>query len=149
MKPRIYLDTSVISLATDDRSPERRDLTLSFFAAAGHFTLCTSEVARQEIMETPNEERRLAMLPWIERLEISPLTDDMISLAGKLIEGGIFTRRMEDDARHVAAAVLSDVQVLVSWNFQHLVNRRCRALINNLLTQLGFRMVEILSPPEV
>jgi hypothetical protein len=33
---------------------------------------------------------------------------------------------------HVAACVLTLQDILVSWNFRHLVNRRRRALINEV-----------------
>ena len=149
MKLRIYLDTSVISLASDDRSPERRDLTLSFFNRAGQLHLYTSEVARQEVLDTSVEARRTAILPWLSRFEVIPVTPSMISLAERLIAAGIFTRGMEDDALHVAAASLSEADVLVSWNFRHLVNRRRRALVTSLFALDGLRVVEILSPSEV
>ena len=149
MKLRIYLDTSTISLVTDDRSPERRDLTRSFFARAPEFVLFTSEAAREEILDTWDSARREVILSTLASVEVLPVTQGMISLAQKLVAAGVFTPRMEADALHVAAAALSDAHLLVSWNFQHLVNRRRRALINWALVAEGLKPIEILSPPEV
>jgi hypothetical protein len=36
--------------------------------------------------------------------------------------GGIVTRKYEADALHIALATLAKVDVLVSWNFKHIVN---------------------------
>ena len=56
---------------------------------------------------------------------------------------------MLDDAIHVAVAVLSRRDVLVSWNFRHLVNRLRRALVNEVNILAGHPTIEIVAPPEV
>jgi len=56
---------------------------------------------------------------------------------------------MINDAVHVAAAVLTRQDILISWNFKHLVNRRRRAKINEVNTTRGLPGLEILAPPEV
>jgi hypothetical protein len=38
--------------------------------------------------------------------------------------------------------------VLLSWNFRHLVNRRRRALINQVNISLDLPVIEIISPLE-
>jgi hypothetical protein len=49
----------------------------------------------------------------------------------------------------VPAAVLTRQDILVSWNFKHLVNRRRRALINDLNVAGNLPTIEIVAPPEV
>jgi hypothetical protein len=56
---------------------------------------------------------------------------------------------MRNDALHVAAAVLTRQDILLSWNFKHLVNRKRRALINQLNTAKSLPLIEILAPPEI
>ena len=56
---------------------------------------------------------------------------------------------MYNDAVHVAAATLTRQDVLVSWNFRHLVNRRRRAMVWSVNTTAGFPAIDILSPPEL
>ena len=55
---------------------------------------------------------------------------------------------MYNDALHVAGAVLTQQDVLLSWNFKHLVNRR-RAQINEGNISIGLRTIEIVAPPEI
>lgn len=62
---------------------------------------------------------------------------------------GVFGIADINDALHVGAAVRAKADILVSWNFRHLVNRRRRGLINSINMQLGHPSIEILSPPEV
>ena len=54
-----------------------------------------------------------------------------------------------EDALHVAVAVVSRQDILVSWNFRHLVNRRRFAPINEVNIPMGYATIEILAPPEV
>jgi hypothetical protein len=56
---------------------------------------------------------------------------------------------MYNDAVHVAAATLSRQDVLVSWNFKHLVNRRRRAMVCGVNAAAGLPPIDILSPPEL
>ena len=56
---------------------------------------------------------------------------------------------MLNDALHVAAAVLHRQDILLSWNFKHLVNRRRRARVNDINISLGLPTLEILAPPEL
>ena len=48
-----------------------------------------------------------------------------------------------------SAVVFGDADILVSWNFKHLVKRSTRLLVNYINTKKGLRMTEILAPPEV
>jgi len=149
MKQRIYLDTSVISLLDDDRSPERRDMTREFWARLTEFEVSTSEAARREILDTPDALRRASMLASMMHLQLLPVTLEAEQLASRYLAAGIFPSTVPDDALHVAIAVLSRQDVIVSWNFKHLVNQRRRAMIDSLNLSLGLPILRILPPPEV
>jgi len=53
------------------------------------------------------------------------------------------------DALHVATAGAARQDMLVSWNFRHLVNQRRRDLVNEVNRLAGYPPSEILAPPEV
>jgi hypothetical protein len=65
------------------------------------------------------------------------------------MDRGVFSAGMADDALHVAIAVVSRCQMIVSWNFKHLVNRRRRALVNESNVLMDYPPIDILAPPEV
>lgn len=73
----------------------------------------------------------------------------MTALARRYVKRGVFSPVMVNDAIHVAAGVVGDQDVLLSWNFKHLVNRRRRAEINALNASAGLRTFEILAPSEM
>lgn len=149
MKQRVYLDTSVLSALDDLRWPERAEMTRSFWAKRDQFELCTSDVARQEIADTTDAGRRETMTALLRELTVYPVTDEMRGLARRYVDAGIFPESVVADALHVAVAVLTRNDVLISWNFKHLVNRRRRAAVMSINLARGLPAIEIIAPAEL
>ena len=149
MKLKLYLDTSVISAIFDDRHPDRRRETEVFWDLREAYEFTTSSLAQDEVLSTPDAERRHQMTDLMQDLTLVSITDDAQILADLYLERGIFTPALWNDALHVAAAVVSRQDILVSWNFKHLVNRRRRALVNQVNVVHGYPTIEIISPPEI
>lgn len=146
---RVYLDTSVFSAYLDERVPDRRAETAEFWARLAHFEAATSEVCREEMLATPDPARRGELLGLLNEVQVFEVSDEMRRLAGRYVEAGIFTEIMRNDALHLAAAVLGGADLLVSWNFRHLVNRRRRAQVAEMNTALDLPSLEIVAPPEM
>ena len=149
MKLRICLDTSVFSAYDDERTPDRLAETREFWSRLSDFEASTSELAALELKQTSNPLKRARLEALLRDVIIHPLTDDMRALAHRYVDGGAFSPGMYNDALHVAAAVLAGQDVLISWNFKHLVNRRRRAQVNEINTLSGLPTVEIVAPPEL
>ncbi len=62
---------------------------------------------------------------------------------------GVVPVRFLDDALHVAVAVCHRLDVVVSWNMDHLVNMRKVDRINRLNLQYGLPAIRIHTPREV
>ena len=146
---RIYFDTSVLSALHDDRVADRQALTLEFWARRSTYALATSELTRAELAATPDDARRSVLLGALAGFTIHPVNDAMHALARRYLDAGAFQAAMYSDALHVAAAVLTRQDVLVSWNFKHLVNRRRRAQVNQVNVTGGLSAIDIVAPPEV
>ncbi len=86
---------------------------------------------------------------WTALRRTPSRSEEMRNLAGQYVQAGTFTAVNHGDALHVAAAVLTQQDVLLSWNFKHLVNRRRRAQINQDNISLGLPTIEIVAPPEI
>ena len=149
MPLRVYLDTSVFSAHFDDALSDRQTQTEDFWNRRSEFELSTSVVAREELEQTPDPARRMQLITMVDSVTVHPVTDMMRSLAKSYIDSEVFTEVMYNDAVHVAAAVLTRQDVLLSWNFRHLVNRRRRAQINEVNISLGLPTIDIVAPPEV
>ena len=81
MAVQVYLDTSVISAIDDLRYPERARLTGAFWERRAEFEVCTSEIARQEVDQTPDAVRRSQISPLLAQMTVYPITTEMESLA--------------------------------------------------------------------
>ena len=149
MKLRVYLDTSVFSAYLDERLPDRQAETVEFWERLAHFEVTTSEMCRTEMEATPDETRRAELLELLGGIGVYEVTEEMQQVAWHYVEAGIFTDLMLRDAIHLAAAVLGGADVLVSWNFRHLVNRRRRVMVAEANAQLDLPSIEIVAPPEM
>lgn len=149
MKLRVYIDTSVFSALLDERAPARQIDTRSFFDRLPEFEAATSVHARDELAATPDRGRRADLLKLLEGFDVTALPPEARSLADRYVEAGVFSQGAVDDAIHAAAAVLGRYDVLVSWNFDHFVNRRRRARLNSLNVSWGLPEIRILAPPEL
>ena len=69
--------------------------------------------------------------------------------AQNYVKFGVFAPVMLNDAVHIATAVLTRQDILLSWNFKHMVNRTRRAKVNEVNTSKGLPSIEIIAPPEI
>ena len=149
MKLRVYLDTSVFSAYHDNQQSDRQVLTVEFWNRLPEFEVSTSEAAREELSKTRDLDKKQKFLELLNTFKIYPITQEMEGLADRYITEGVFTKSMDLDALHVAAAVITRHDILLSWNFKHLVNRRRRARVNDINVSIGVPTIEIVAPPEI
>ena len=77
------------------------------------------------------------------------LTPEVTALANAYLESGVLGRRQQADAAHIAFASSARVDVLVSWNFKHIVNLQKIHMFNAVNVRLGYPALEIRTPLEV
>jgi hypothetical protein len=61
----------------------------------------------------------------------------------------IVSQKYYGDALHIAIATVIGVDVLVSWNFKHIVNLDKIKLFNSVNLKEGYSILEIRTPREV
>jgi len=85
--------------------------------------------------------------------EIAPeeltLSKDAEDLASRYISEGIIPDKYENDALHIAIASVSSLDIIVSWNFEHIVNLKTKHGVMAVNVLLGHKTIEIISPLEV
>ena len=117
LKLKVYLDTSVFGAYLDARAPERQADTAEFWKRIHQYELSTSELAREELSRTPDFDHREKLLKLLEGFTLHRIDAEMKELAQHYIANGVFLPTMADDALHVAAAVMTRQDILLSWNF--------------------------------
>jgi len=77
------------------------------------------------------------------------ITDEVRTLADAYFTAGALGRANADDALHVAAATVARADVIVSWNFKHIVNFQRIRRFNGVNLASGYPMLDIRSPLEM
>jgi len=145
---RIYIDTSVIGGCLDEEFAEW-SLRLMQEFRDGQKVVVISDITLQELEIAPEVVKsQLKELPH-DRREYITLDDEAVRLAQAYLQEGVLTEKYLLDAQHIAMATLARVDVMVSWNFKHIVNLNRIRLYNSVNLKLGYPMIDIRSPREV
>ena len=148
MKVRIYTDTSVLGGCEDEEFAEHSIRLMEGFVR-GDLVLVLSSLTIQELAAAPAEvRRRLAAVPEIH-IETLQLDAQAKELAEAYVAAGVLGATMRADAQHIAIATIGRVDVLVSWNFKHIVNLQRIHGYNSVNLRKGYPMIEIRTPREV
>ncbi|MBE0427212.1 MAG: type II toxin-antitoxin system VapC family toxin [Nitrospirae bacterium] len=147
-KTRIYVDTSVIGGCCDPEFQEWSKGLLADFQT-GIFSLLLSELTDAEIQDAPDEVKNIYVDFRESANEIIELSSEAIELADVYLKHNILTQNFRDDARHIAIATVAGADLLVSWNFKHIVHFEKIQKFNAVNIQMGYKPILIYSPREV
>jgi len=148
MVPRVYVDTSVIAGCLDPefREPSER-MRLAF--AAGRLQAVISDITIAELNLAPALVRGLLARPGFVEAERVELDEEADALADEYIAAAAVSESSRADAEHIAVATTQRVDILVSWNFRHIVRLSRIRAFNAVNLRLGYPALEIRSPLEV
>ncbi len=146
--PRIYIDTSIVGGCLDKEFASESRALLDM-AREGKIILLVSDLLLEEIEGAPSDVK--AVLSSLTAGSIERITDSNESdeLALKYLAEEILTPKSDADARHVALATVSGAEMIVSWNFKHIVHYDKIQRFNGVNLLMGFRAIRIHSPMEV
>ena len=150
-KLKIYLDTSVIGYLDQQDSPEKMAETLNLWKhiKAGEYDVYLSNITIGEVIKC-HEPKRSLLHNFIDDIDYTLIdfdSDEEVKyLAEQIIENKILTRKSYDDCLHIAGAVVSGCDVVVSWNFRHMVNYKTINGVKVLSYSNGYKLIEILTP---
>lgn len=149
-KIRVYLDTSVFGGTQDD---EFRAASNEFFKQVrqGRYLVLVSDITLDEISQAPAAIRRqLAELPHESVMKIGEAVEDEArDLAEAYIAAGILEEASRADALHVAVATVARADLILSWNFKHIVNYERINEYNGVNSMHGYPQIAIHSPLEM
>jgi len=147
-RPRVYIDTSVIGGCFDE---EFKEYSLQLFDEfiSGRKKLVISDVILFELEEAPQQVKSALTRVPSDNIEYVSLNEESITLANAYLKEGVVAEGSLSDARHMAIATVERVDILVSWNYKHIVNINRIRLLNSVNLKLGYPVIEIRSPREV
>lgn len=148
MNPRVYIDTSVVGGCFDE---EFSVWSLNLFNEfrKGSKIAVISDLTRRELEGAPKNIKNVLLSLPKGSIENVFLSDEAERLASHYLNNGVVSKKHVVDAQHIAIASVERVDVLVSWNFQQIVNLNRIHAFNAVNLMLGYPMLEIRSPREI
>jgi len=145
---RVYADTSVFGGCFD---AEFADASIRLFDAVRHgrIHLVVSDTTALELSSAPEQVRRvLADLPsvFLERIAVD---EEIEHLRDAYLAHQVVGPAAKRDAEHIAAATVADVDMIVSWNFKHIVHYEKISGYQGVNLIEGYPQIRIFSPLEV
>ena len=153
MKPlKLYLETTVFNFKFADDAPDKRQDTVKLFDEInqGKYIPYTSDYVLQELLKT-EEPKKTEMVSLIEKYKIKILETDKNAeiLADKYVSENIIPKKYRVDGIHIAMATINDLDVIVSYNFQHIVKLKTIIGTESINIREGYKRIGIFSPTEV
>lgn len=147
-KLQIYVDTSVLGGCFEPEfAPWSNGLVADF--RAGAFTPILSALLETELRRAPESVR--AVYGELRALagESVPVSDEALDLLAAYEARRVLGPKFRSDMLHIALATVADVDLLVSWNFKHIVRFDKIRLFNAVNLEQGYKPLSIHSPREV
>ncbi len=148
MKPRIYIDTSVIGGCLDEEF-DKESIRFFDMVEKNLINILISPIFIYELEGAPQKVKDILSKTARDRIEYLELTDEAIELRNLYIKNGILTEKWIDDATHVALATVYRADAIVSWNFKHIVRLDKIKMFNQVNIINGYGILTIISPKEV
>jgi predicted nucleic acid-binding protein len=148
MIQRFYFDTSVFGGVFDI---EFEEATVLLFEKVklGQVICVYSDLTEGELFDAPERVKTYFNSLPIEFIETVKVNNEAIKLAKAYIKENVVGKTSYDDCVHIALATLHKVDILVSWNFKHIVNVYRIRGYNSVNLRFGLQTLEIRSPKDI
>jgi hypothetical protein len=154
MTKRVYIETTIPSYlaawpSRDLLQAARQQITHDWWNnKRHHFVLCTSQVAIEEATGgDPDAAKR--RLPFLQNLTVLEVTDAVKIVAGAIMRSGILPAKATRDALHIAVSSVHGVNILLTWNCQHIANAAIMKELGSIVSECGYEMPVLCTPEEL
>ena len=148
-KLKIYLDTSVISHLDASDVPDKQEDTRRLWEAvqAGEYEVFISPVVVDELMGC-KEPKLTVLFNWLQTIQYTELqeSDEVLELAEQYSKAGILPPKSVRDRRHIAYACVDNCDMIIAWNFKHMVNYTTISGVKGVNALAGYKEMPIYSP---
>jgi predicted nucleic acid-binding protein len=154
MKPRVYIETSVISYLTSRPSRDlivaaNQQITRDWWETRrAEFELLISQLVVQEA-SAGDENAVSDRLRAIDEMPLLELDRDALALAEMLVKNGPIPQEAVEDALHIAVATVNGLEYLLTWNFRHIANATTRHEIERICRSQDYEPPVICTPQEL
>ncbi|MEQ9298207.1 MAG: PIN domain-containing protein [Cyclobacteriaceae bacterium] len=143
-----YLDTSVFGGYFDEEFSEPTARFINRIHQE-HILIIVSEILSAELENAPEHVRNLLSAMPSSQVRNVDVNHEAEQLAKTYISEKVVGKTSYADCLHIALATISNADIVVSWNFKHIVNIDRIRGYNAVNLKLGYKMIEIHSPLEL
>ncbi len=147
-KLNLYIDTSVIGGYYDVEFEEETKILFNSILN-NEFHVFYSSVTEDELINAPKKVRELLDLIPNENKTRIELSEEAVMLGDTYIAENVVGKTSREDCFHIALATINNADILVSWNFKHIVNVMRIRGYNAVNLKLGYSTIDIRSPKEI
>lgn len=148
MIPKLYFDTSVFG-GVYDIEFEQETKQLFEMVKKGEIICLYSELTIAELENAPEKVQAHFQKIVNTNAEQVELTIESKNLATLYINEKVVGATSLDDCLHIATATIQKADILVSWNFKHIVNIFRIRGYNSINIREGYNQLDIRSPKEI
>jgi hypothetical protein len=154
MKPKVYLETTVVSLLT---ARPTRDVVMAAMVQQTNdwwaqrrerYELFVAEPVLREAAKGDSDAAR-RRIEVLRKLNVLPATEQSLRLARSFLAHFAMPAKAADDALHVAIAATHGLSYLLTWNCRHIANVIMRPKLEALCLLENLRCPLICTPPEL
>ena len=149
---RLYLETTIFNFKFADDSPDKKEDTNKLFyeIGQGKYIPYTSDYVLQELLRA-EEPKRTKMVDLIKQYNITFLeaNENAELLADKYVSENIIPQKYKTDGIHIAMATIHDLDIIISYNFHHIVKLKTIIGTESINLREGYKKIGIYSPTEV
>lgn len=145
----VYLDASVPSAYYEESQLERFKITRIWWEKIGNYKVLISTLTIKEIEAFKNKKKREVILSLIHNFFILKITPLIETLSKDYLEAKIIPLNSLNDALHLSIAVINKIDILLSWDFAHLVKKEVGRKVNIYNITNGYSQIQIISPKEL
>ena len=148
-KIKIYLETSAISnLYQLNKPKEMADMkALWELLKQGEYDVVISQTVIKELSDTKDVKKRELLFDYLDQIDLdtAEISEEMLKVAQLVIQQGILTENNYNDCEHIAYALITNCDCIVSYNFRHLVKIRTITGVQRLANIHGYGNINIVS----
>lgn len=154
MKPKVYLETTVVSYLTAWPSRDlvraaHQQITKEWWRSRrSEFDLFVSQIVLEEA-GGGDVEAATERLKTIRDIPILELNREAISFSKELMKKTLLPEKASVDALHIAIAVFGGMDILLTWNCTHIANATLRTKIERFCRSKGLEPPVICTPEEL
>jgi hypothetical protein len=154
LKPRIYLETTIVSYQTAKPSRDlvvaaHQQLTQEWWnRRRADFSLYVSELVWEEASKGDPEAAR-RRLELLESVAVLGIDDESLALALVIVNSGCIPEAAGADALHVAVAAANGMDYLLTWNCTHINNAEILKKLERACGDAGYRCPVVCTPEQL